>query len=192
MKEKSSTRDQIVETASRLFFSQGYYATGLSQIIKESDTPKGSLYYYFPDGKEQLAQTCINQLKEFVARRMECCMREAGGFVAGMQSHLQETACDLERNNYKSCGVAGFWNAVETSCVSDRLRTTCQELYQTWQSSMVAQLRSEGYEEDRATDVAIATLSLMEGAFAISVTECSNDALLRMAKLIPHVASQAT
>lgn len=55
MKEKTSDRDNILRTASRLFRKQGYHATGLNQITAESGAPRGSLYYYFPGGKEELA-----------------------------------------------------------------------------------------------------------------------------------------
>ncbi len=51
----SSTRDQIIEATAGLLETQGYRATGLNQIIEESGAPKGSLYYYFPGGKEEFS-----------------------------------------------------------------------------------------------------------------------------------------
>ena len=54
-KNKGKSRQKILETAADLFKSQGYHATGLNQIIKESGAPKGSIYHYFPGGKEELA-----------------------------------------------------------------------------------------------------------------------------------------
>lgn len=55
-----TARDRIVETAARLFESQGYAATGINQIIAESKTAKASFYDYFPSkellGKEYLAR----------------------------------------------------------------------------------------------------------------------------------------
>ncbi len=41
----ASTRNQIIETTCDLLESQGFHGTGLSQIIKESGAPRGSLYY---------------------------------------------------------------------------------------------------------------------------------------------------
>lgn len=46
-------RDRIVETASRLFYTQGYISTGINQVIKEAEVAKSSLYQHFPS-KENL------------------------------------------------------------------------------------------------------------------------------------------
>ena len=53
MGNKIDTREKILMTASQMFFSNGYHATGLNAILKKSESPKGSLYYYFPNGKEE-------------------------------------------------------------------------------------------------------------------------------------------
>ncbi len=56
-----STRDHIIDTTSQLLEQQGYFATGLNQIVQESGAPKGSLYYYFPEGKEELTAEAIER-----------------------------------------------------------------------------------------------------------------------------------
>ncbi|MHA4812318.1 TetR/AcrR family transcriptional regulator [Flavitalea flava] len=55
-----SVRDHIVETACRLFYTQGYNLTGINQIIEEAGVAKASLYYHFPS-KEDL---CVEYLKQ--------------------------------------------------------------------------------------------------------------------------------
>jgi len=52
-------RDELVETAMRLFRRQGFASTGLQQILAESGAPKGSLYHYFPGGKEELGAAAV-------------------------------------------------------------------------------------------------------------------------------------
>jgi AcrR family transcriptional regulator len=51
-----NTRDRIVETASRLFYTQGYNNTGINQVIKEAEVAKASLYQYFPSKDDLLIE----------------------------------------------------------------------------------------------------------------------------------------
>ena len=48
------TRDRILDATIRLLRRQGYTATGIKQIVSEGDAPLGSVYHYFPGGKEQI------------------------------------------------------------------------------------------------------------------------------------------
>ncbi len=52
-------RGALVQTAMRLFRRQGYASTGLQQIVTESGAPRGSLYHYFPAGKEALGAAAV-------------------------------------------------------------------------------------------------------------------------------------
>ena len=53
MAKKSNTKSKIVSAAWKLFYEQGYDATTVDEIIKESGTSRGSFYHYF-DGKDSL------------------------------------------------------------------------------------------------------------------------------------------
>ena len=55
----AATRDRIVEASAELFRKQGYAATGIKQIVTEAQAPFGSLYHFFPGGKEQLGAESI-------------------------------------------------------------------------------------------------------------------------------------
>src|ERR1700759_5150351 len=61
MPRRSDARERAVAAAERLFRIQGYTATGLSEILKESGAPKGSFYFHFPRGKAQLAEEAIDR-----------------------------------------------------------------------------------------------------------------------------------
>jgi TetR/AcrR family transcriptional repressor of lmrAB and yxaGH operons len=60
MTRRSDAREKAITTAARLFDRQGYHGTGLAQIIKESGSPRGSFYFHFPDGKEQLGIEAVH------------------------------------------------------------------------------------------------------------------------------------
>ena len=48
------TRTRMLETTARLLQHRGYYGTALSDILEQSGAPRGSLYFHFPGGKDQL------------------------------------------------------------------------------------------------------------------------------------------
>ena len=52
-------RGAIVRAAATLFRRNGFAATGINEIAEVSGAPKGSLYHYFPDGKDQIAEAAI-------------------------------------------------------------------------------------------------------------------------------------
>jgi AcrR family transcriptional regulator len=48
----SQTRERLIAVAARMFIKNGYYATGISEIIEEAKVSKGSFYFYFKSKKE--------------------------------------------------------------------------------------------------------------------------------------------
>ena len=48
------TRKKILDTATRLFYHQGYNATGVNQIIEEAGVAKASLYEHFKSKEDLL------------------------------------------------------------------------------------------------------------------------------------------
>lgn len=70
MGRKDLHRGNIIRTAMRLFRRQGYAATGVLQIVAESGAPKGSLYHYFPKGKEELAAEAVALAGDHVAEML--------------------------------------------------------------------------------------------------------------------------
>ena len=49
------TKNKIIKCSGELFFKNGYNATGISEILKAAEIPKGSFYFYF-DSKKSVAE----------------------------------------------------------------------------------------------------------------------------------------
>ncbi len=47
MPRRQDPRQRLVQTALKLFASQGYHATGIADILRVSGCKRGSLYHYF-------------------------------------------------------------------------------------------------------------------------------------------------
>ncbi|CAA7195283.1 TetR/AcrR family transcriptional regulator [Chryseobacterium potabilaquae] len=62
--------DKILDTADRLFYSQGYSNTGINQIIDEADIAKASLYKHF-ETKADLLVAYVQRTHQLWFTRLE-------------------------------------------------------------------------------------------------------------------------
>lgn len=66
MAEKQNVKRRIVDAAWKLFYEKGYDDTTVEDIIRLSETSKGSFYYYF-GSKDSLLDTLATILDEYYA-----------------------------------------------------------------------------------------------------------------------------
>ena len=167
---KMSTREQIIETTSQLLEQQGYYATGLNQIVQESGAPKGSLYYYFPEGKEELTAEAIERsartFTSIIQTELARYDDPAEGlyrFMLGMAEHVEASAC---RGGAPIATVA-----LETAGRSERLTAVCQVAYGRYQAAFASYFVSKGLAAERAAQLALLVVAAIEGGFILSRTQ---------------------
>lgn len=78
-KNPQTTRERILDAALNIFSRKGYYDTRLDEIVDESDTSKGAIYFHFPN-KEQLFLALVDQFADLLERRVnEAILQEAQG-----------------------------------------------------------------------------------------------------------------
>ncbi|WP_353050103.1 TetR/AcrR family transcriptional regulator [Bacillus sp. ISL-41] len=181
---KETSRDKLISAASRLFQMQGYHGTGLNHILKESGAPKGSLYYYFPDGKEQLAVESVQLTAQHVRTRIERGLDQEKDAVEAIQGFIEEMAKQYQNDGSQE-GVPIAAVALETALFSEPIRKACQGGYEGFQEAFAEKLLQSGFEESRARELGIVINSLIEGAFLLSFTTGNNEPLLLAAKNIP-------
>lgn len=58
-----STRDHLIDVGEKLMRQHGYNATGLNDILKAADVPKGSFYHHF-GSKEDFAAAALERYAE--------------------------------------------------------------------------------------------------------------------------------
>src|SRR6516162_3761363 len=82
------TRSRLLEATSKLFRSQGFHATGLDEVLRKSGAPKGSLYHYFPGGKDQLAIEALQYVACQLEEMMSALLHSDGDPLNALQGFL--------------------------------------------------------------------------------------------------------
>lgn len=177
------SREMILQTAARLFQRQGYHATGLNQIIQESGSPKGSLYYYFPGGKEDLAVEAILWTKHEIEGKIRRFLAKYQQPVEAIQALIQATAdsvSDIER--IIPCTVSLL--SLEMSLQSEPIRQACEATMDAWGQAYAEKLQGIcGAEQAQKLGPLIQIL--IDGALIRSLTQKDVQPLLQIAEEIP-------
>lgn len=156
----------MLETTADLLQRQGYAATGLNQIVDESGAPKGSMYFHFPGGKEQLAALALERASQVLDERLAQVLAAAPSAARAVSAMAAHFALELESSKFtKGCPFATV--ALEQSAASDVLQRVCSEIYTRWHAGLEALLRRDGHRPARAESLAAFCLSAIEGALLL-------------------------
>lgn len=175
----AETRDRLLDATQELVETGGYFGTGLNQVIAVSGSPRGSLYFHFPGGKDQLVGESVRRAGRTIGDSLGG-LAEAGlpvaQFVDRVLRHLGDR---LEESGWrKGCPVATV--ALETAATSDTLQEACSEVYTAWETALSTQLAGR----PDADDLAVTILALVEGALLLARAHRSREPLDRVARQV--------
>ena len=141
------TRDRILDATNRLLRRQGYTATGIKQIVAEGNAPLGSVYHYFPGGKEQIAVEALARVGERI-RMAIASLANAADVPATVNAFFVYNAELLRDSDYeRGCPVATV--ALETSNDIERIRQVCEDVFNGWQAALAARLHRSRHPRGR-------------------------------------------
>ena len=173
VKEGKSTREVVIEAATRLIHLKGYQNTTLDDVLSASGVGKGNFYHYFKS-KEDLGYAILDRVVElFVTRGIEPCFADPEG------ARLDQIRCFLGRVrnalHERDCvGGCLFGNlAAELADVHEGFRARLADLFARWNARLTqalreAHARGEVTAECRPEAVAHFLVASLEGAMLLT------------------------
>ncbi|TGK06739.1 TetR/AcrR family transcriptional regulator [Leptospira semungkisensis] len=159
----------------------GYAGTGLNDIVEDAKAPKGSIYFHFPGGKEELAAQALLLAGKELASQLEGVLGSSKSVSAGIQKVFLALESRLVSSNFsKGCPIST--TASETASEPSLVNSTCAGIYQDWTSIFDSFFQKNGIDKTRSFALAISILSLLEGSILISRTNRNTDAIRSAAK----------
>jgi len=175
--EEAGTRQRILEASSDLFGRQGYSGTGLKAILAASEAPYGSLYHFFPGGKEQLGVAALQASGQVYLRMVEAIFGDGIDVVDATESFFEGAAAVVEMSGFAdACPIATV--ALEVASLSEALRAAAAEAFESWLTVLQERFVASGVEPRRAREVAVELFCAIEGAFLLSRTTRSVEPIL--------------
>lgn len=182
MARAAQHKENLVRTAMRLFRSQGYASTGLQQILAESGAPKGSLYHYFPGGKEQLALAAVEMAGGLVAEMLEgLAERHPADPAAFVRAYCETMAGWMAQSRFRSgCPIAT--TMLETAPQSPALTRAGVAAMTRWIEIISGVLTRSGMTRRSAALKSQVLVASIEGALLLSRMQQSTKPVLDVAR----------
>jgi TetR/AcrR family transcriptional regulator, lmrAB and yxaGH operons repressor len=166
MPRRTDSKDRMIAAARRLFREHGYFGTALSDVVAESAAPRGSLYFHFPGGKEELAtEVALVHAADAIAHinRAAGTTDTAAELIAAFIGRPRD---ELMASDYREgCAVAPI--VIESTPASAQLSDTARRGFQDLIATLAARLAEKGIPEDRAGRLALNAVTAMEGALIL-------------------------
>lgn len=163
----AETRQKIIEHAAKLLEFQGYHATSLDDIVEGSGTPRGSLYYYFPAGKEELAAEAVADSARRMNRNIDRMLEAESDpveaiyrFALSLESYLEATDC--------AGGAPLATVTLEAPATSQRLRQACERAYEDLRQPFEQTLKDGGYPNAEGARYSTLITAALEGAIILA------------------------
>jgi TetR/AcrR family transcriptional regulator, lmrAB and yxaGH operons repressor len=194
MSKADDSKGKTLTAAVKLFRQQGYHGTALHDILAAGGAPRGSLYFHFPKGKEEIGASALSLAGEAVRQAIVQAAEKSDSAESFLVRIVRAMASDLERSGYREgCPIAT--TALETAAQSEVLGAATRTAFQKWELEIKRGLFRFGLTSGDADLVATMVLSQLEGALLLARTYRSLAPIQRAeeaVRLLAYAAKSAT
>lgn len=170
----TDTRDRLIRTTGRLLRTQGYAATGLNEIMRAADAPKGSMYFHFPGGKEQLAAEAVGAFADRGNRGLERILAESATMHDLIHAIFDVYIEHLQATDYREgCAVATV--SLDAAAGRPVLAEATDQAFRGWVDRLAEGLEARGRTPEESHALATLIIAAVEGTIMMAKGERSTE-----------------
>jgi TetR/AcrR family transcriptional regulator, lmrAB and yxaGH operons repressor len=161
-------KQTMIERTAVLLAKKGLQGASFSEILEASGAPRGSLYHYFPDGKDELVLAALEHAGNQALGVLDRLSGKPAREVA--EAFLSLWRSVLARSDFSAgCAVV----AVTVAAESEALRARAAEILKSWRERLAALFAEGGIPKKRARALAASLVAACEGAVVLARAERS-------------------
>lgn len=175
----------MIEAAIGLLRGSGLAGAGINEIVLRSAAPKGSVYHYFPGGKQQLAREALAVYQERVLAFMEAALAGKRAPDAKIKALFAAFARRLEEGDFRA-SCAGGTVVLDLDRPMDDLRGAIDSMFDAFIALIAAHM---GFADARRNEAfAGLVLTAIEGAYVRGRAERSSRAFREAGQWLAELA----
>ena len=167
----------MVQAARQLIRERGYNATALSDVLELSGAPRGSVYYHFPDGRNQILTEALRYAGDAITADIDgAAGRGAKALVREFVKFWERALADSDFN--AGCPVV----AAAIGCADDEVQLAAEagRIFAHWRTALTRAFVADGFLEPDADSLAVMSIAALEGAVVLCRSTRSADPLRKV------------
>jgi TetR/AcrR family transcriptional repressor of lmrAB and yxaGH operons len=158
--------------------------------MAEAQAPKGSMYFHFPGGKEELAAAAVDHFAERVMRRLEAGFEEADTVSEAVSTFFDDYIEHFHRTDFaEGCAVATV--ALDAAAAHEALATATGRALRGWIDRFAKALEAEGRSPAEAHGLATLIVAAIEGTVVIGKGERTTEPFVAVRAVLQDLLTPA-
>ncbi len=158
-----SERSDAVAALAEVFRTHGYEGASLSVITAQTKMGKGSLYHFFPGGKEEMADAVLQEINSWFETRVFAALRDASDPGVAIEKMFAEVD-GYFHSGRRVCLVGAFALGQERA----RFEQQISGYFRTWVDDLESCLVLTGRSRTQARDLAEDAVGGIQGALVLA------------------------
>jgi AcrR family transcriptional regulator len=162
--KRGSTRSNMLVSAAEVMRERGAAGVTIDEVLARSGAPRGSVYYHFPEGRNQILVEALQWAGDTIAESIDAAAdRGAMPLVRGFAEFWERTL--VESDFGAGCPVV----AAAIGCTDDeaRLPAIASTIFGRWRDALARAFVSDGFEAAEAESLALTCIASLEGAVVL-------------------------
>lgn len=186
MPRSYADRNELIPALSEIFREHGFAGASLSEITRGTGLGKGSLYHFFPGGKEEMAKAVLDDVAAWFESNVYAPLRESEDPAAGIE-HMFEATVRFFHSGRRICLVGSF--ALDDT--RDRFAVAIQAYFAAWVVALESALGRAGLDGSAARENAEDIVAGIQGALVLARAQNDPRLFVRAVKRLRRLAGPA-
>lgn len=183
MARRVAERRDVIPALAEIFREHGFAGASLSTISEKTGLGKGSLYHFFPNGKEEMARAVLDDVADWFERNVFAALRNTDDPAAGIDRMFEATG-QFFHSGRRICLVGTF--ALDDT--RDRFAIEVRSYFVAWTRALTVALKRNGFDARSAREASEDIVAGIQGALVLARAEDDPALFTRALKRLRHRA----
>ncbi len=156
-------RSDVIPALGEIFREYGFAGASLSEITERTGLGKGSLYHFFPNGKNEMAEAVLNEIDTWFNENVFAPLRESEDAVSSIRLMFNEVNRYF-KSGKRICLVGAF--ALDHT--RDHFSEKVCNYFKIWMNSLTTALKRNGLAKKDAKEIAEEVVGGIQGALVLA------------------------